>query len=509
MHDPNTFNNDEVQRFEKEVQQKMEELAFSPSEAVWAKVEQGIDRKKRRRLPVFWLFFLSAALLMGSAAVYFTGGHSRTQQSNDPSPNDHSTAINQSARITQPAIDEPASIRSGSLHPEAAHPEVDHPEAAKPEDNRTGTTTGTRSTVKTHSTAAPGAGPQGTPSRINSEKPAIAGSRDALLQAAQGSDKSIAGSGKTPGKLAAGDIESIGKTAKINLSPVSGKSSPKITAAPLVTKSLALTKTRLTPKRPWEAGFAGGIGISSLNQALLKRSAVAAYDNRNSLAAITGQPQLSVSKIQPDLSFWAGIFVEKPVLDRLSVSVGLNLHYYSTRISTGDKVDLTNVQYTPAGVGLYSGQALSYIAAAPIQSYPYYAAGDKQTFINRYYFLEIPASIQWQITHSRVMPLFWEAGFSLSYLMGSNALYYNAKDGVYYKDGNVTQKTQFNVSTALMVGIPFKGVNLQAGPQVQYGVTSLLNTQGTGGEHLFYGGLKFVIIPGKSHKAGKRRFSEQ
>jgi hypothetical protein len=59
-----------------------------------------------------------------------------------------------------------------------------------------------------------------------------------------------------------------------------------------------------------------------------------------------------------------------------------------------------------------------------------------------------------------------------------------------------------------MVGIPFQGVNLQVGPQVQYGLTSLLNTQNSG-QHLFYGGLKMVVIPGKSHKAGRRLFKEE
>ena len=121
---------------------------------------------------------------------------------------------------------------------------------------------------------------------------------------------------------------------------------------------------------------------------------------------------------------------------------------------------------------------------------------------------QIPGSVQWQLTHNRQLPVFWEGGFSLSYLMGSNALYYNDKAGVYYKDGSVTNKFQFNLSTALLVGIPFKGVNLQVGPQIQYGLTSLLNTQNSG-QHLFYGGLKIAVIPGKLHKAGHRQFKEE
>jgi len=61
MHEP---------EFEKKVQQKMEELEFSPSEAVWMNLERRIGTKKRRRLPLFWLFFLPG-LLLGAAGAYF------------------------------------------------------------------------------------------------------------------------------------------------------------------------------------------------------------------------------------------------------------------------------------------------------------------------------------------------------------------------------------------------------------------------------------------------------
>ena len=41
--------------FEKQVQQKMEELKLHPSDSVWLNIEAHISRKKRRRLA--WVFF--------------------------------------------------------------------------------------------------------------------------------------------------------------------------------------------------------------------------------------------------------------------------------------------------------------------------------------------------------------------------------------------------------------------------------------------------------------------
>ncbi|HSC36389.1 MAG TPA: hypothetical protein VLD19_00910, partial [Chitinophagaceae bacterium] len=54
--------------FEKQVQQKMDELRFDPSEAVWAEVEKQIRERKRRRLLVWW--WTLPFLVAGSIGVY-------------------------------------------------------------------------------------------------------------------------------------------------------------------------------------------------------------------------------------------------------------------------------------------------------------------------------------------------------------------------------------------------------------------------------------------------------
>ncbi len=44
--------------FEKQVQEKMDQLGFEPSDAVWAAVDKEINKGKRRRRPFFILFFI-------------------------------------------------------------------------------------------------------------------------------------------------------------------------------------------------------------------------------------------------------------------------------------------------------------------------------------------------------------------------------------------------------------------------------------------------------------------
>src|SRR5258707_15030757 len=66
MHDP---------KFEKEVQKKLEELSFSPSDAVWTRVERAVNEERRRRVPFFWFFLLPALGLAGAVGVIYFSAH--------------------------------------------------------------------------------------------------------------------------------------------------------------------------------------------------------------------------------------------------------------------------------------------------------------------------------------------------------------------------------------------------------------------------------------------------
>ena len=67
--------------FEKQVQQKMNELHFVPSDAVWRQVEKQINERKKRRLPFLWLMLLGV-LLGGASWLYFAGTVKKTKGDN-------------------------------------------------------------------------------------------------------------------------------------------------------------------------------------------------------------------------------------------------------------------------------------------------------------------------------------------------------------------------------------------------------------------------------------------
>lgn len=520
-------------KFEKEVQQKMEALEFSPSDAVWTNIEQAVNaNKKRRRLPFFWMFFLSGALLLGAGIIYKT---SRPSGIGATAPVKPATAASRTP--TKPASTvaiTPASsgttVLSSTAGADMRNKENTAIVDAVAKNIAAGNTVtnkittsggGTRlatETVKRNGMAAtaagartPNAGARTTPAGARTipagATTTTAGTRmiatGAMISASNGSGE---GSGDKIGSIKANSDGSPGKDGSAasgmrHNDHIQGLASfrlpaPKISGARFpVQKSSGLISLS-TPKRPWEAAFTGGIGISSFRQVAMHQSNVSsniaspvfsylvvpslyAY---NSPYTSKGGP----SSIEAGPAFYAGVLARKPLSARWAVTIGLDLSYNSSRVHTGPIVNV----FAPTTLSL-----INTAAAAPIQTYPYYVTGNDQVFTNRYYSLEIPATVQWQLNHSRSFPLFLESGLSFSYLVSSDALYYNSNSGVYFKDRDVVNRAQVNFTSSLMVGLPLGGVNLQAGPQLEYGLTSLLRPSATAGQHLFYGGLRVVIIP--------------
>src|SRR5678816_2904320 len=71
--------------FEKQVQERMGQIKFTPSETVWAEVEKNLKQRRKRRIAIFWLFifFIAAG---GSSLGWFYLSPSDNRISNHPSP---------------------------------------------------------------------------------------------------------------------------------------------------------------------------------------------------------------------------------------------------------------------------------------------------------------------------------------------------------------------------------------------------------------------------------------
>jgi hypothetical protein len=467
-------------KFEKGVRQKMEGLEFSPSESVWANIHKAVAGQRRRRGGFyFWRLALPAALFAGVVSVgYFATRPGKASPVTIPSvapatakvpaaapANSSATPANSSSTVTSPSV--------------AATPDetaVNSPAVANERSSATSIKQNTAASPGEHNATASHYSRVGKPHIRGGAEKVIAGANESLNDASAGSktaaESAIAPYLFQPQRANQRDAFAIkaAKPSKKNL--------------------IALGRLQKT-KRPWEAGFSAGGGVSKLNRLNITAASqdqTLSANLYNIATAAAAPSKRYVSDIRPDASFTAGIYLQKPLSRRWSVNIGMNLHYYSTRITIGEPVNT----YVPAAASLISPNV-----AAPTQNSTSFIAGDREVFRNHYYFLELPVNVQYQLNKSNLLPLFLEGGVSLSRLMGSDALFYNAHSGVYYKDPGVLEKTQFNVSSALMVGLPFHGIRIQAGPQVQYGLTPLVNNHSQGDQHFLYAGVRVVVIPGR------------
>jgi hypothetical protein len=520
-------------KFEKEVQKKLGELSFSPSEAVWARIDRAVNEKRRRRVPAFWLFLLPSLGLAGAGLFYFsihqavpavkvvraTPGSASWTETTKPAaslPESSSKTGNQSnpetaaspKYSTDPETatnpESATSLKSATSPKSAASPEPAH-------------------TPKSSSIVTPGTPPGISDGSQRMPVAALSTASASSRGKSNHQDKTLSSnptvepnSANSPERSAgvAGSIPAANQEIATRRTPIYSVPSGLIVvgqqfSAPTAARlpgsySVAAAKTpiNIKPKYSWELGFAGGVGMSSTNSSLFQEPAVAATNGTPgpmyAPTVITASTKKATSAVLPNISYWAGITAQKPLSKAFTLSLGLNFHYYSIRQEIGKAV---NISY----VSLYQASTLFTAAPAPSQAsgggiYSYYSVGSADVYLNRYYFLELPASILWQVRHSRKWPIFWENGFSLSYMVSSNAVYYNDKSEGFFKDqGTMANKSQLNFATALLVGLPVKGMRLQAGPQLQYGLTTLQHESNIG-QHLFYGGLRIVLIPGKKKK---------
>jgi hypothetical protein len=194
--------------------------------------------------------------------------------------------------------------------------------------------------------------------------------------------------------------------------------------------------------------------------------------NVNAPAPIVYKP----SAIEKGFSFSVGAFLEKKISKRFSVSTGLHYKYFSNSIQVGNRFD--------------SSIAFQNFGSSNVNQFYRSSATTMRKYTNRYHFLDLPLMLNIQLNRSNRIPVLWNGGLSLSYLVSSNALHFDSRTGVYYKDNSLFNRLQANVSTGFSVGIFNKSkVPVHVGPQVQYGLTNLLQNQVSDNRHLLYFGL--------------------
>ena len=119
----------------------------------------------------------------------------------------------------------------------------------------------------------------------------------------------------------------------------------------------------------------------------------------------------------PGKVFQAGITVEKNITGRLDIKTGLSYTYLSNHIKIGNKVD----SLSGNGISTYNNDNnISPGNNGPINSY------------NNYFrFIQLPLSLQYAVVKKDQFSLFLEGGASLDYMVNSNALLFDGATNTY------------------------------------------------------------------------------
>lgn len=553
--------------FEKQVNQKLEELKLRPSDSVWMEVEKNIRQDKRRRR-FLWLWVPSIFIFLTTSAyiLYRTTFNSNNQQATlahaapaslaNQTIAESSTSSTQTTTHKQPAsqnnVQQPGNAVTGSIPqtPETTAASVTTvPADQQPaiavtptnttnrketigfyhknwvqqprpnEDQNMGTVAGIPYNGYTHEKHGNRkknvVQPVNVDNKESVQEPAIATTESAQQQQNEltatmpstviDADKSIA-----TNKAAALPFNSQ----PLLLTPDSA-STHTAAAMPIQRKRSSM----------WHWGFVTDAGYSRISESKLFQlrgllgkdkylaedlsarsdnvpsaagSSLINYQSSNPSNATASKK--SASPIQPDFSFSAGVFVQRTLSPRVTLSLGLEYSYLSVNTQVGQKVnspievnmgtsmvDTVRQYYKTPG---YEGSGLS----ANYQNSWY-----SQTYRYRFHYIEIPLTVNWQINKGRSLPPFvLQGGVSYARLLAVNALHYEGIKGVYYENDELFNKSQFNFITGLNIGLLQRSKHpVWIGPNLRYSLNGLVKKEVSSGQYLWSTGITIKVLLGR------------
>jgi hypothetical protein len=453
-------------KFEKQVQQKMEELKFTPSAAVWDQVEHELDKDKKRRRPLIWFFLFGGLLLAGGLYLAFAPGIHRagptgTTVSGGPLPVD--------IKPTQKTMATSPDKTDGNGSAASASGSAKLSSLSKSSGSR----------FVPASTESPMANQEpSSQDRAAAGDPLAKTKTDGSVEKEQivAADEKNRSENEAKENPPAQILKAAAVPAGMPAQTVSAKENRMDSA---IAKAAAKPDQK-KKNRSWQFGLSLSPGISAIQSSLFHSAKVqeppATIYSYNSSALFGGSTTADPSVIQPSFSFSAGISATKSFSRRMAISFALGYHYYSMEVKTGEKVN------NPILINASSSFSL-------INS-SYYPSGQEYNFKEYYHFLELPVTLEYRLNHRESRPVLASGGMIFSRNIGSNTLEYNKTTGIYYMDKDGISKTQVSANLGLLFGFAGGRNTVLFGPQLQYGLTNLLRDNPGTEQHLFFAGIR-------------------
>jgi hypothetical protein len=178
-----------------------------------------------------------------------------------------------------------------------------------------------------------------------------------------------------------------------------------------------------------------------------------------------------------------GIVIQRNIIKNGFLSAGLIFTHLSTKSDISKEVNSTYIiQNFDRSNSFY---ALS----------SYYQPGSKNSFVNKYNFIELPVHFQHDLFPANKFSLSYNAGFSLRQLLSSDALIYNEYNNIYFSQEDQLRKIQIQfLAGANLRYKASKTTSLYLGPQFSYSLSNMLKTGNNGNFHFLVYGLQAELL---------------
>jgi hypothetical protein len=497
--------------FEKQVQQRMDELQLRPSAEVWEEVEKRIRKEKKRRRFILW-FFLFGALSLGGAAWWAMDNNKKqtppgnpvVQITDDKKINEIATDKKDNTK-NEPVSEEQIKDSNENKNKKTEVQSINNPVITKEEvvpDKKIPVAAQIKKpgkkekiTINSVPSLAKKKGGDKTktslPAVINNDQPMIAEKKDKA--------DSITSSGEIVNTDVNTRIKNPVAADKniVTNDPVSSKQeiTPEIKDSLIAKQAEPVSKkdSSKAKKNKWEFGVTAMAGTSH------RSDGISIFDSQKSFDAfaLNGNPGGSATQTvttvagpQKNFSWQIGFYAKRKLTKRTGFSAGLNFSSYSTIQQTGAFVDSSRIYNNR----LYSSSVSNF-----------YRNGTVADYNNHYYYLQLPLSFHWQINKGIKLPLVWQNGFSASFLTGSDALVYDSGSNVFYHDNKLLYKTQVAFQSGLYIKLFNKSKNpLTAGVLYNYHFSKLEKVNLSGSNHLSSFGVQLGWLLPLSPKGGLR-----
>ncbi len=257
-------------------------------------------------------------------------------------------------------------------------------------------------------------------------------------------------------------------------------------SASIATSEYKKLKTFNKNSRKWQWGITSFYGRSDAVETLLGIHFFQDYSAADYLNNSGQQPDSGAIRtsriIKPSSAFKLGVSVQKQISKRSSISFGVNYVQLRMKTETGIMVDSAiNVNVPGLSNRLSVGT--------------FYKPGSGNFNTDTYRFIEIPVIFQHRFNNSSKFPLYYNAGISFTQLIDADALFYDRYNNIFYAENNLLRKTQLQFQLGLNTSLNLKSnTSIFLGPQLQYSLSNLLKNKNFGSQHLFNWGLQANIL---------------